>query len=280
MFNPSQYNGKCPFCGAFCGDMPNIQITKFTDLKMYGSTADLEEPIVGWLVCIMGVNFGKDYRIRCKKNLIGQSENMDISIEDDIGIGRKLYASISFDQENVSYIFTPEVAGTILHNAELASAPRELNYFDVLQIGMSKFIFVPLCSPSFYWKDWGKIHDANHDICTLSPFQRVNGWLVSIGGECPIGRDYRIINNKNFIGRSEEMDISIKDDKAIKRYYHASITFDQKERIFMVAPKNGHVWLNNKAVSTPKEIHIMDILQIGNSKFLFYSLSSTHFSWD
>ena len=68
---------------------------------------------------------------------------------------------------------------------------------------------------------------------TVGVFQRrggcepVVGWLVCTeGGEK--GRDFRLLAKINTIGRSERMDVCIKNDPAISRENHARIGYDQK----------------------------------------------------
>ena len=54
----------------------------------------------------------------------------------------------------------------------------------------------------------------------------VCGWLVCIEG-ARIGRDYKIKDGKNFVGRGDDMDIQILGDNEISRKNHTIIVSDR-----------------------------------------------------
>lgn len=109
----------------------------------------------------------------------------------------------------------------------------------------------------------------------------VVGWLVCIaGGEK--GRDFRIISERNFIGRSEEMHICIKSDMNISRKNHCSILYSPKQRIFMLSPGEGSgiVYLQGIALYESKQIFNNDLIEIGDNKFIFIALCGDKFDWN
>jgi len=108
----------------------------------------------------------------------------------------------------------------------------------------------------------------------------VVGWLVCIEGE-ERGRDYRIRSEKNFIGRSERMDICIKGDDAISREKHASISFNPRKSTFRIQPgeSRGLVYLNDEEADFPTEIKPYDIIEIGQTKLMFVPFCGEHFEW-
>jgi len=109
----------------------------------------------------------------------------------------------------------------------------------------------------------------------------VVGWLVCIEGE-QRGKDYKIRRGKNFIGRSEEMDIAILGDLLISRKNHAAITYDPKQRNFYLIPGDGAglVYLNNEVVFVPAELSAYDVIEIGKTKLIFNPLCGIHFDWE
>lgn len=114
----------------------------------------------------------------------------------------------------------------------------------------------------------------------------VVGWLVCIEGEQK-GKDYKIKQGKNFIGRSDEMDIAITGDDRISRKNHAAIVYDSKQLKFFLLPGEGSglVYLSNQvkkdqAVFTPVEISAYDVIEIGKTKLIFINLCGIHFDWD
>lgn len=112
------------------------------------------EPVTGWLVCIEGAEKGKDYRILAKNNSIGREEPMDICIKGDMAISRENHARIAYDRKYNRFYFIPaEGASGIYVNEEPVFVPVQLNKGDVIELGESKFIFIPFCDAAFNWKD-------------------------------------------------------------------------------------------------------------------------------
>jgi sarcosine oxidase delta subunit len=112
------------------------------------------EPVVGWLVCIEGTEKGKDFRIWAKNNTIGRSEKMDICIKGDTTISRENHARLAYDEKHNKYHLIPaESTNNIYLNEEPIYVPSVLEAYDVIELGESRFIFVPLCNDRFDWKD-------------------------------------------------------------------------------------------------------------------------------
>ncbi len=112
------------------------------------------KPVVAWIVAFTGMYKGKDFIVHTGYNYIGR-ETGDIIISGDGAISREKDACISYvHQTNRFYIAhvqgdnilmvndTPVIGGTI-----------ELNPYDVITIGNTQFVFIPLCGPRFNWKD-------------------------------------------------------------------------------------------------------------------------------
>lgn len=111
-------------------------------------------PVVGWLVCVDGPAEGTDYRIRAGYNYIGRSENMDICILGDNNIGRDRHAMIAYDPQEKIYFFGPADGRSIVRkNDKMVMVPTELAAYDVVRIGSTKLMFIPLCGERFNWKE-------------------------------------------------------------------------------------------------------------------------------
>lgn len=108
----------------------------------------------------------------------------------------------------------------------------------------------------------------------------VVGWLVSIEGP-ERGRDFKIVAEKNFIGRSEKMDISISGDDSVSRENHAIISFNPLKCIFRLFTGDSHglVYLNEEEVVTPVELKANDVIVIGKSKLMFIPFCGENFIW-
>ncbi|MEJ6949903.1 FHA domain-containing protein [Natronospora cellulosivora (SeqCode)] len=110
----------------------------------------------------------------------------------------------------------------------------------------------------------------------------VVGWIVCIEGP-EQGKDYKIISEKNFIGRSEEMHIHIAEDESISRRNHAVISYNPKQRDFVLIPgqdTTGMIYINEEPVYAATEMSAYDVLEIGSSKFIFIALCGQHFEWE
>jgi hypothetical protein len=121
-----------------------------TMVKMRESTGI--DPVVGWLVSVEGPDKGRDYRIRTERNFIGRKDNNDIVIKGDDSISREKHAIISFNPRKRSFRLAPgDSRGLIYHNDEEVLTPLELQAYDVLEIGKTKLMFIPLCGEKFSW---------------------------------------------------------------------------------------------------------------------------------
>jgi len=108
-------------------------------------------PVVGWLVCIEGVNRGRDYRIHAGYNYIGR-ETGDIAIMGDMQISRQNHAMIAFDESEGAFFVGPSAGRNLIKvNGKAVISPVDLNSFDVISIGSTKLLFVALCGEKFSW---------------------------------------------------------------------------------------------------------------------------------
>lgn len=111
-------------------------------------------PVVGWLVCIEGNDRGRDFRLHSGYNSIGKNAENDVSIPSDGTISRDRHAVIAYDQEENLYFFAPANGVNLLRlNGKVLMAPAQIKANDILTIGKTKLLFVPLCSDSFKWND-------------------------------------------------------------------------------------------------------------------------------
>lgn len=125
---------------------------KDDNLKTVGYWGKKLDPVTGWLICIEGPDKGRDYRIRSEKNFIGRSPEMDIFIENDDHISRKNHAALSYNPRDNRYKIIPGEGRALVYlNGEDVDSPRNLNPYDRIELGGSKFIFVPLCGEHFQW---------------------------------------------------------------------------------------------------------------------------------
>ncbi|KPA19614.1 signal peptide protein [Candidatus Magnetomorum sp. HK-1] len=112
-------------------------------------------------------------------------------------------------------------------------------------------------------------------------FEPVVGWLVCTEGSVK-GKDFRIKPGINEVGRDDTQDVEIviTGDELISRRDHAEIEYDPEENAFyLVRKKNPAVKINGKSVRQPTLLNSHDILQFGDSVFIFVPLCTENFKW-
>jgi len=109
----------------------------------------------------------------------------------------------------------------------------------------------------------------------------VTGWLVAISGP-ERGKDYRITAERNFIGRSPDMDIQITEDESVSRDNHAAVSYSPKHNIFRIYPgeSKGLVYLNEQEVLTPETLKSHDIIEVGQTRLMFVPFCGDAFVWE
>lgn len=110
------------------------------------------EPVVGWLVCIKGVHFGEDFKIKSGRNFIGRSGGMNISLSGDTAVSRDKHAILTYDPKSNSFMIQPGDSSELCYlNDEIVLVPSKLKVNDRISLGESELMFVPFCSDDFSW---------------------------------------------------------------------------------------------------------------------------------
>jgi hypothetical protein len=109
----------------------------------------------------------------------------------------------------------------------------------------------------------------------------VVGWLVCLEGP-DRGKDYRLHNEKNYIGRAPVNDIVVESDNTVSRERHGLVIFDPKKHIFWALPGDaaGLVYLNGEIVNSPTEMHGDDVLEIGKTKLVLIAFCGPKYKWE
>ncbi|GHV30331.1 hypothetical protein FACS1894167_11000 [Synergistales bacterium] len=182
-FYDNEKHSICPWCGVPNMDLPSSSIGDNLEktVKLSGNASDtggtikLEEnahpklqeghtiaitkkklgmdPVVGWLVCVEGAEKGKDYRVHTEKNTVGRADNMDIVMKDS-AISRENHAYIVFNPKNKTFrIQAGDGRGLIYVNGDEVIVSQDIVSHDVIEMGESKFRFVPFCGDKFAWEE-------------------------------------------------------------------------------------------------------------------------------
>jgi hypothetical protein len=156
LFNERRYGKECPLChvivkdenGKLSGDARTV--AEIEEELLFSR----EEPVVGWLVCIFGARQGKDYRLHEGKNFIGRADDMDIQILGDDGIARRNHAVLVYDPKKRNTTLLPgESQGIVYLNGEAIYVPTIIEQYAQIEMGRSKFVFMPFCGEHFVWGD-------------------------------------------------------------------------------------------------------------------------------
>ena len=127
------------------------------------------DPVVGWLVAIDGPEGikGRDYRLYSEGNPIGRDNHHRVAIKDDT-ISRDVHAVLTYDPRSedsayyiqpggrhmvyrIRYVQDPD-GGPAQMAREAVLTPTRLEAFDMVEIGKTKLLFVPLCNDRFRWQ--------------------------------------------------------------------------------------------------------------------------------
>lgn len=128
------------------------------------------------------------------------------------------------------------------------------------------------------------VSEVEMDISTIAyipiKIEPVVGWLVCIQG-AEKGRDYRLVDKRNFIGSSGDMDICINGDSKIDKENNFIITYNDKQRIFVISPgQTGNIiYLNKKPVYETIKLENYSLIEIGDTKLVFIEFCGEHFVW-
>ena len=110
------------------------------------------EPVVGWLVCVEGPEVGKDYRLYGRINTIGRAEDNDVVLAQEHTVSQKNHVRLAYDAKHNNYQLIPGDGSNVTYlNDEPLYVPQRLNAYDVLEMGETKLMFIPLCNDRFRW---------------------------------------------------------------------------------------------------------------------------------
>ena len=154
MFSSERHGDICPYCNNSASiasnDSNNPRLK--TSSPPHSGEPTVVSPVIGWIVCIEGPPKGMDYRIMAKKNYLGSAEGMDIQISGDQDIAKRNHAVFIYDPQNRSTLLLQgDTRGLVYLNDEAVYKPQVLSSYDIIGIGKSKFLFVPLCGEHFEW---------------------------------------------------------------------------------------------------------------------------------
>lgn len=119
-----------------------------------------QDPVVGWLVIVGGPGLGAYRPIYEGNNTLGRAATQRIPLDfGDEAISSEEQAYIRYDGGERGFLFVPNLAKTnvVAVNDKRPTSAVQLQAMDLITVGRTQLVFVPLCGPDF---DWGDISEA------------------------------------------------------------------------------------------------------------------------
>ena len=111
----------------------------------------------GWLICIKGVNKGRDYKIHIGRNTSGSGEENSIAVLGDNAVSKAEQVIIIYNPENNRFFaWAGSSQPSSYLNGKLLLDKTEVKKNDVLELGNTRLMLIPCCDENF---DWGKFPD-------------------------------------------------------------------------------------------------------------------------
>ena len=109
--------------------------------------------VVGWLVAVEGPYRGRSFELYNGYCSIGREQG-DIILNKDKQVSREKNLSTVYDSDNNCFYITAGESRNVAHfngKALLSGSSKEMNAYDVIKVGTTKFLFVPFCCDKFSW---------------------------------------------------------------------------------------------------------------------------------
>ena len=109
---------------------------------------------VGWLVCINGVQKGRDYRLCRGFNRLGGSDKMDIAVKGDPKLGDFVSCAIVYDDKSNEFFAVKQEDENVFLNEESLKGAVKLTSGDRIKAGDSEFEFIAFCREGRSWDSY------------------------------------------------------------------------------------------------------------------------------
>lgn len=113
------------------------------------------EPVVGWLVAVKGEHLGECFNIYSGKSSMGRNPDNRIVFAKDGQISREKHAFIMYEpKKHEFFIQSGDSSGLTYVNNENIIGAKKIDAYDIIELGGSQFIFIPLCCDRFSWENY------------------------------------------------------------------------------------------------------------------------------
>jgi hypothetical protein len=117
-------------------------------------------PVIGWLVVVKGPGRGRDFRLVPGNNYIGRDRGMQVCLEfgqnSDQTVSRENHAVIVHDSvDNATFVNNCNKSDNLPRlNGKRISSETELKQGDILLLGNTELMYIPLCGQDFAWENY------------------------------------------------------------------------------------------------------------------------------
>lgn len=107
---------------------------------------------VGWLICVKGVNVGRDYRLRLGRNAIGRDESNGVALLGDTSVSRTEQAILVYEPHANKFYALPGRSTSLAYlNGDVLLSRTEMKKNDILELGKTQLMLIPCCDEKFSW---------------------------------------------------------------------------------------------------------------------------------
>lgn len=114
-----------------------------------------DDLVIAWLAVVNTSSRGKIFTLSRPRNTVGRSDPehpVDIDLRNDRGVSRGAQAMIVYDPLNKKFFLQSTGGKTFVYvNKELLLDHTELKAYDIIKVGETDLVFVPLCTDKFTW---------------------------------------------------------------------------------------------------------------------------------
>ncbi len=129
--------------------------TVFANMGIVNENGETVRPATGWLVCIQGATKGTDYRIYQGYTYIGRDPAQNqVAIPDD-HVSSVPSVRILYEEESRKFYIneTNGARNPVYLNDKLFDGRVQLQPYDIIRLGNTRLLFVPLCTDKFAWEE-------------------------------------------------------------------------------------------------------------------------------
>ena len=142
-----------PTAPAYAAAQPQASAASGTAVS--GAAGSPADPVVGWLVAIAGPHLCRTFPVSVGLNSIGRSAGNRIVLDQDPAVSREKHAFVTYEPKTRQFFLRPgDSSGLTYLNGEYIFDTEKLAAGDLVELGQSRFYFLPLCGESFAWEDY------------------------------------------------------------------------------------------------------------------------------